>query len=395
MTWKKNTSESSALLRYEQVEQDSEIEDGFESPADLAEAEVDSDSPEGTSHWRSISASVTLLCFAFVAVAFYPRSSHFELAATADLLDEWAQIPNISRVITRAQGLQPGAPVRNLRDLFVTYQPYPEQILPFVRTACVIDAVQATAYLGHAVVWLYRAIDYNGLECPENTPAGCAISVAGFVASISWVASYLSLAASACSDTVNSGALCAADWTALVADMSEIASSGAGVKRNCDFGGRLTGLLKIHHPPKPYYERLVAAAQGPAKTILEITKKEHADQERAMDITMCVMDVTNAASFLVRATLQIGAATVACPDPKACTIDILEVISSFSWISRFVSMAVSDCSKRGNMKARCGADISNLVAAVANGPAAGIATTSDCADHPEPAYELLHEPTAR
>jgi len=126
----------------------------------------------------------------------------------------------------------------------------------------------------------------------------------GFVASISWVASYLSLAASACSDTVNSGALCAADWTALVADMSEIASSGAGVKRtfrfwlegyrrafggvwgvggfkhnqpgrNCDFGGRLTGLLKIHHPPKPYYERLVAAAQGPAKTILEITKKEH------------------------------------------------------------------------------------------------------------------------
>ena len=76
-------------------------------------------------------------------------------------------------------GLQPGAPVRNLRDLFVTYQPYPEQILPFVRTACVIDAVQATAYLGHAVVWLYRAIDYNGLECPENTPAGCAISVAG------------------------------------------------------------------------------------------------------------------------------------------------------------------------------------------------------------------------
>lgn len=96
----------------------------------------------------------------------------------------------------------------------------------------------------------------------------------------------MSLAASACSDTVNSGALCAADWTALVADMSEIASSGAGVKRTFRFwlegyrrafGGvwRLTGLLKIHHPPKPYYERLVAAAQGPAKTILEITKKEH------------------------------------------------------------------------------------------------------------------------
>ena len=76
-------------------------------------------------------------------------------------------------------GLQPASPVRNLRDLFITYEPYPQEILPFVRTACVIDAVQATAYLGHAVVWLYRAIDYNGLECPSNTPAGCAISVAG------------------------------------------------------------------------------------------------------------------------------------------------------------------------------------------------------------------------
>ena len=76
-------------------------------------------------------------------------------------------------------GLQPASPVRNLRDLFITYEPYPQEILPFVCTACVIDAMQATAYLGHAVVWLYRAIDYNGLECPSNTPAGCAISVAG------------------------------------------------------------------------------------------------------------------------------------------------------------------------------------------------------------------------
>eukprot|EP00438_Fugacium_kawagutii_P035724 Skav230254 [mRNA] locus=scaffold1520:110768:115686:+ [translate_table: standard] len=250
MTWKK-ASESAALLRYDQVEQDwemplgpwvslgitgsggedSEIEDGFESPPE-AEAEAEeSDGTEGRSCWRSTSAVVTLLCF--LAIAFYPRgSAHFDLAATADLLEEWQQIPNISRVITRAQGaldstvvtvprLQPETPVRNLRDLFIAYQPYPEQALPFVRTACVIDAVQATAYLGHAVVWLYRAIDYNGLECPNNS----------FIASISWVASYLSLAASSCSNAVNSGALCAADWTAMVADMSEIASSGAGVKR--------------------------------------------------------------------------------------------------------------------------------------------------------------------
>ena len=58
------------------------------------------------------------------------------------------------------------------------------------------------------------------------------------------------------------------------------------------------------------------------------------------------------AAFLVRATLQVHTATIACPEPRqgfsvprrsastvfcrACSIDILDVISSFSWISRFM-----------------------------------------------------------
>ena len=66
---------------------------------------------------------------------------------------------------------------------------------------------------------------------------------------------------------------------------------------------------------------------------------------RGFDIAMCVFDVTNAASFLVRATLQIATATVACPEPTACAIDIMDVISSFAWVARFVSLAVSDCAE--------------------------------------------------
>ena len=40
-------------------------------------------------------------------------------------------------------------------------------------------------------------------------------------------------------------------------------------------------------------------------------------------------------------------------------------------------------------QALCTADISDMVAAVTNGPAAGVATTSDCADLPVPEDELL------
>ena len=38
------------------------------------------------------------------------------------------------------------------------------------------------------------------------------------------------------------------------------------------------------------------------------------------------------------------------------------------------------------------ADLLNLVADVTNGPAAGIATTSDCADMPDPLEEEKHLP---
>ena len=68
------------------------------------------------------------------------------------------------------------------------------------------------------------------------------------------------------------------------------------------------------------------------------------------------------------------------------------IISSFAWISQFTSLAVSDCWDKGSQKALCAADISDMVAAVTNGPAAGIATTSDCADLPDPLEEEKHLP---
>ncbi|CAE7235634.1 unnamed protein product [Symbiodinium natans] len=356
----------------------------------------DDDNLSASRRWRFTTGMFVLLCVAVTAFAFYPSTtSHRHFSKSLVGLEEWEEIPNISGVIQRAKGLDPVKTPRNLRDLFVQYEPYQAAELPWVRTQCVIDAVQATAYLVQAVVFLYRAIDYEGLECPKNTPDGCAVSIAGFVASISWVASYISLAASSCGDTVNSGALCAADWTALMADFAEVASSGAAVKDDCDFGGRISGLL-LHidrdRRTHPYYhwQQFLPGGAGPA---VIIARNRHMNTMRDFDITQCVVDVTQAAAFLVRATLQIHSATLGCPQARACTIDILDVISSFSWISRFISLAVTDCSVAGSQKALCAAQISNLVAAVANGPAVGIATTSDCADFPDTIDERLHEPT--
>ena len=54
----------------------------------------------------------------------------------------------------------------------------------------------------------------------------------------------------------------------------------------------------------------------------------------------------------------------------------MNVISSFAWISHFSVQAVDNCAETGSTEARCGADISALVAAIAMTPAAGYATTS-------------------
>lgn len=64
------------------------------------------------------------------------------------------------------------------------------------------------------------------------------------------------------------------------------------------------------------------------------------------------------------------------PEKRNCAIDIMNVISSFAWISHFSVQAVDNCAETGSTEARCGADISALVAAIAMTPAAGYATTS-------------------
>eukprot|EP00439_Symbiodinium_sp_Y106_P012873 s4912_g1.t2 len=341
-------------------------QDGTDQPQVVnRDADSSDDDALSTSRRCRFTTGMFLLCVAAAILIFYPDAmAHRHFSKTLVGLEEWEQIPNISGVIKRAEGLDPAKTPRNLRDLFTQYGPYQDGELPWIRTQCVVDAVQASAYLVQAVVFLYRAIDYQGLECPKDTPSGCAVSIAGFIASLSWVASYISLAASSCGDAVNSGALCAADWTALMADFAEVASSGAAVKNDCDFGGKISALL-LHidrnRKTHPYYhwEQFLPAGAGPA---VIMARKRHMGTMRDFDITQCVVDVTNAAAFLVRATLQVSSHG---NNRLACSIDILDVISSFSWISRFISLAVTDCSVGGSQKALCGAQVSNLVAAVA------------------------------
>ncbi|CAE7894324.1 Ppig, partial [Symbiodinium microadriaticum] len=154
---------------------------------------------------------------------------------------------------------------------------------------------------------------------------------------------------------------------------------------DCNFGKNALQILTRAETISPPWKQFVPAGASPAvEKALKI--KGHKDQQRnrGFDIAQCVADVTNAASYIVRAILQIRSAASAFPEPKACAINIMNIISSFAWISQFTALAVSDCQVGADQKALCTADISDMVAALTNGPAAGIASTSDCADLPAP-----------
>eukprot|EP00913_Durusdinium_trenchii_P001340 g1238.t1 len=248
-------------------------------------------------------------------------------------LDDWEQIPGIEDFVRRAQDLELEQPV---------VVPLPSA---WNLTECVIDALQAYAYLGQAILELWSAIDVEGSKCPDNTPAGCSVSVSGFLTSVSWVGAYISMAANACVAMGNQQATCANDWLTLTSSLGEIATAGAADPWTSDgkegAGPTVDTALKIHELHRAHFNRDISSA-------------------------FCAMDVTNAVSYLVREVIQIKVAIQSCPQPTACAVSIMTLVR------------YEGCSLLCFGKASCAAYIADLFAGIVDTPATGVATTQDC-----------------
>ena len=148
-----------------------------------------------------------------------------------------------------------------------------------------------------------------------------------------WVAAYLSLASSACSQAVNSQALCAADWTTVTAAFGEIATAGAAVRTDCSIPNKQLAALGLPGwvsgfttTPRPAWEEFVPTGEATkvAQTIVKIDRlKEDArftarwqvagrlgrfrgvsgpedHRYRGFSITQCVADVFQAVPWALR-----------------------------------------------------------------------------------------------
>ncbi|CAL1135864.1 unnamed protein product [Cladocopium goreaui] len=337
-------------------------------------------------HWYLAGAGLALLVVLGVAAKVVYRSPETLLQSKnfdINTVQEWEQIPGIDQVVEHAKTLELKQPLRNLNDLF--YESQPEE-LPWIRTECVIDVVQGAAYLGQAVVFLYKAGGFlihlswvpahgrvaAGWSPPDGLPEAVArglnhivdvaanrtlallvvspllpkhYGIAGFITSVTWIASYLSFAANACGAAVNSGALCAGDWTALMANFGEMATVGAAVKEDCDFNKDWLALLKITGTDDagPGWKTFVPAGALPTvETVQKVDALRTADRNRAFDLTQCVVaDVTNAAAYIVRAILQIRSAASACPEPKPLGSERQTSTDAVAWQHKAVMIVKS------------------------------------------------------
>merc|ERR1711924_65350 len=109
---------------------------------------------------------------------------------------------------------------------------------------CVVNSGSAAVYIAQATT---NIIGSTQRSSPETIASGgeamkmnCASDIAGVIAAIGDVASYLSGAASFCAKTLNSKALFAADIGTIVNGLGGIASAASALKLDC-----------VHEPPPP------------------------------------------------------------------------------------------------------------------------------------------------
>merc|ERR1712107_2844 len=103
---------------------------------------------------------------------------------------------------------------------------------------CVVNAAEAAAYIGHAVISTRAAVFNCGQKATNASQEGdikavCSADVSEILQSFFLVAAYLANAATLCGNTVIVGAECANRITSVLAGFMEISAGGSGAHVDC------------------------------------------------------------------------------------------------------------------------------------------------------------------
>jgi hypothetical protein len=194
----------------------------------------------------------------------------------------------------------------------------------------------------------------------------CTIGILDLMACLFWVMDFLGAAATQCGYHVIPEAGCAAEVSGIVANFIEIGRYAIDINRTC----------------VPIYAEMFNAA---AENI-----------DSTQQIPECLMDVQLEGGYLERITTDILSLFQECQSktPRACWVDIVDLISQFSFAADFLTAAIIDCSPKVIFDvagAVCAEAISNTIAEI-SALLAETAVIDGCSLHtaPETAQMPVH-----
>jgi len=244
---------------------------------------------------------------------------------------------------------------------------------------CVIDIGVATVQLAQAGLGINSAVTRCGnqigadgkpvyVKTPEAERA-CAATVVGVTASFQYAAFFMTSAAIDCSKSFTlvdqqamNYAQCAADTQLLLASLTLIAAAGTGVGDACK------DVNEVYVP-----------------SVKDVRK----GKERKALIAECVFDVGQTVLLFSRAGLFINAAVKDCsavslyqgPDKNKakCAADIENMVGAFAFAAGGIAAAVAHCPEwYQGAKPECAGSILSLIAATAKVQAASTSMAIDC-----------------
>eukprot|EP00929_Paragymnodinium_shiwhaense_P089784 TRINITY_DN49978_c0_g1_i6.p1 TRINITY_DN49978_c0_g1~~TRINITY_DN49978_c0_g1_i6.p1 ORF type:complete len:465 (+),score=80.43 TRINITY_DN49978_c0_g1_i6:70-1395(+) len=351
--------------------------------------------------WLRPICVAALLVTALVSAALFARSGR---KSDADIFAEELQQARLAAAKLNASGIV------GFAELPILPNDKPED-----KISCVIDASMASTFLGSAGLSI-RAATHTCTGKPGDG-AECSASVSGVLLSVSWVAAYISLAVAQCGDTLNFKAVCASDAACIMASLSEATSGASTIQSACVEAMASTGSLNAPKrtttaapgaapapPPKSSkisfgtfsnFKRLPAripafkltpALRIPAAPTLRPTRSPAEvaaeQEERQASIASCSIHAVQLVNLLGIIGVNIHGAKLGCNlkdvNQKSCTISVLNLLASFSWVGTFIALLANECPEAFDVRAACTVGATQLTAGILNTVACSTAISSDC-----------------
>jgi len=242
---------------------------------------------------------------------------------------------------------------------------------------CGVDAASAVQNMSRAGMQIAQAVKAcAGKNTSDILKASawtghCAADIEGAVASMLWVATWISMAASHCSDAAKLDTMCAGMIEGLVSAAADIASSGTAMMDACS-------------------EKTAKEGMDMDFTERRLENEEPPEDEADLELAMCIQDSTLAATALAQFGVASDQSIFVCPGladhdntstvNEVCAHDVSYMLNRMFQTFAFLGASLTHCGRwlGKHNPGECLSAASQLTASAAGIPMSGTGMDLTC-----------------